>query len=201
MHKIIHWFSASAIQAFAFVSIVAIAQEIPISPQQKNTPKICSFNTVENLLPPIASQQSSSLFAYLGQQGFVQDSDGSWVCYVSDSKKEWRYYTLFKVQQIGEKLIATSFIENGNWIDGQETRSLDLFMTLIEKHIRTTDGNRQSIRNYLATFISLVKQGKVPPLPRGYLFDQPHRGFVSYHSLTSGKFQGTAITININILK
>ncbi|GAA6619575.1 hypothetical protein [Scytonema sp. NUACC26] len=199
MHTLIHWLSASAIQAFAFVSFVAIAQQSPIPEQQKPIQKLCSFDTVENLLPPIASQQSSSPFAYLAQQGFVQDAEGSWVCYVNDSKKEWRYYTLFKVQQIGEKLIATSFLENGNWVDGQEIRSLNLFMTLIEKNIRTTEGNRQSIRNYLGTFISLVKQGRVPPLPRGYLFDQPNRGFVSYHSLASGKFKGTAITINLNI--
>ncbi|GAB1542206.1 hypothetical protein NUACC21_48800 [Scytonema sp. NUACC21] len=200
MNIIIQYFSAFAIHVFALtgVSYVAIAQENTTILQQK----LCSFDAVEKLLPPIASQQTSSPLSYLSQEGFVQDSDGSWVCYISDPKKEWRYYTLFKVQQTGGKLIASSFLENGKLVDGQENRSLDLFIMLLEKNVSSIgQENRQSIRRYLEAFISLVKQGKVPPLPRGYLFDQPHRGFVSYHPLTGSKFQGTAITININISK
>jgi len=75
-----------------------------------------------------------------------------------------------------------------------------LFLMLIENHTKTSQGNRQSIRRYLEAFMSLIKQGKVLPLRRGYLFDQPNRGFVLYHPITGGKLQGTALTINIDML-
>jgi hypothetical protein len=169
----------------------------PAAPQTTTTQRICSFDPVENLLPPLTKPTDSKL-SYLAQQGFTQSPDGSWVCYVNDSQKEGRYYTLFKVQQIDGKLIASSFLENGSLIEGQKNRTLDLFMTLVKKHTKATQGNHQSIRRYLDTFISLVEQGKVPSSLRGYLFDQPSRSFVLYHSLTEGQLKGTAISININ---
>lgn len=122
----------------------------------------------------------------------------SWVCYVNDPKKEGRYYTLLKVQEVDGKLIASSFLDSGSLIEGQENRSLDLFMTLIGNHTKTSQGNRQSIRRYLESFISLVRSGKIQPSRRGYLFDQPSRSFVMYHPLGSGELKGTGITININ---
>ncbi|NEQ19300.1 MAG: hypothetical protein F6K28_05630 [Microcoleus sp. SIO2G3] len=91
-------------------------------------------------------------------------------------------------------------LKNGSLIDGQDNRSLDLFMMLIKNHTNGTEGNRQSIRRYLEAFMSLVKQGKVPALRRGYLFDSPSRGFVSYYPL-SGQIKGTAISIDIDMLR
>ncbi|MBW4634936.1 MAG: hypothetical protein KME30_24425 [Iphinoe sp. HA4291-MV1] len=173
-------------------------QEIPTTPQPGTTQKLCSFDAVENLLPPPTGEQSRSALSYLGQQGFTQKPDGSWVCYVRDNQKQEFYYTLFKVQQIDGKLVASSFLNNGNLIEGQDTRTLDLFMTLIENHTKTNQGNRQSIRRYFESFITLVKQGKVPSSGRGYLFDQPSRGFIIYNTVTGGQLKGTAITININ---
>jgi hypothetical protein len=117
---------------------------------------------------------------------------------VRDNQKQGIYYTLFKVQQIGGKLIASSFLNNGTLIEGQDSRSLDLFMALIENHTKTNQGNRQSIRRYLESFIGLVKQGKVASTGRGYLFDQPSRGFILYNTVAGGELKGTAITININ---
>lgn len=200
MNIIIHLFSAFAIPAFAlaFMSFVAIAQDVTTAPQQR-TAKICSFDAVDTLLPPVQNSQSSnSLFSYLATQGFVEKHDGSWVCYVSDPTKDGRYYTLFKVQQVGKKLVGSSFLDGGKLINGQDNRTLNLFMMLVEKHTNTTDGNRQSIRTYLQSFISLVKQGKVPASRRAYLFDQPSCGFVFHPILTEG-LQGTAITINLNV--
>ncbi|MEC4882620.1 MAG: hypothetical protein SAL70_14960 [Scytonema sp. PMC 1070.18] len=196
-----HYLGVFAIQAFALtaVSFVSVAQEIPTYNQEKTVEKICAFDAVEKLLPAPVNRQTQSPFSYLEQQGFVQDSDTSWVCYVNDPKKEGRYYTIFKVQQIDNKLVASTFLENGNLIAGQKNRSLDFFITLIENHTNTTPGNRQSIRIYLDSFFSLVQQGKVPLSRRSYLFDQPNRGFVSYHPLLSGKLQGSAVTININM--
>lgn len=202
MSIIIRLLSTFAIQVStcAVLSCVVTAQQVPTTSQQKTTQRICSFDIVENLLPSPQSQQTHSPLSYLMQQGFVQDADGSWICYVSDPNQEWRYYTLFKVQQINGKLVASSFLDKGSLIDGQDNRSLDLFMLLIENHTKTTQGNRQSIRRYLEAFMSLVKQGKVLPLRRGYLFDQPNHGFVLYQPLTKGKLQGTAVTINIDML-
>jgi len=175
-----------------------IEQKAPTTPQQTTAQSICSSNySIEDLLPPPAGEDINSPLSYLEQQGFTQDEDGSWVCYVSDPKKQGRYYTLFKVQQVKGKLIATFFLDQGSL--GQDNRSLDFFMAVIEKHTKTNQGNRQSIRRYLDAFLSLVKQGKIQPSNRGYLFDQPNRGFVIYHSLSSAKLQGTAITINIDI--
>ncbi len=173
-------------------------QQTPTVPPPGTTQKICSFDAVESLLPPPTGEQTASAFSYLAQQGFTQKPDGSWVCYVRDNQKQGLYYTLFKVQQIDGKLIASSFLNNGSLIEGQDARSLDLFMTLIENHTKTNQGNRQSIRRYLESFVALVKQGKIPSSGRGYLFDQPSRGFILYNSVTGGELKGTAITININ---
>ncbi|MBW4605993.1 MAG: hypothetical protein KME22_01915 [Hassallia sp. WJT32-NPBG1] len=199
MNIFLRFFGAAAfiIYAVAAVSDVASSQEAPTASPGKITQKICSFDAVESLLPPL-SQPSNSPISYLAQQGFTQSPDGSWVCYVNDRNKEGRYYTLLKVQQIDGKLVASSFLEQGSLIEGQENRSLDLFMTLIENHTNTSQENRQSIQKYLETFISLVRSGKIQPSRRGYLFDQPSRSFVMYHPLKEGELKGTAVTININ---
>ncbi|WP_017317959.1 hypothetical protein [Mastigocladopsis repens] len=202
---------ALSVSAYAAMPDFAIAQQTPTVPQPETTQqtptvpqpettqqKICSFDAVENLLPSPTGEQSLSPLSYLAQQGFRQNPDGSWACYVRVEQKQERYYTLFKVQQVNGKLIASSFLNNGSLIEGQDIRSLDLFMMLIEKHTKTNQGNHQSIRRYLESFIALVKQGKVPPSGRGYLFDQPSRGFILYNTATGGELKGTAITININ---
>ncbi|KAB8335016.1 hypothetical protein SD80_001200 [Scytonema tolypothrichoides VB-61278] len=203
MNIIIRLLSAFAFSASAFtaVSFMTLAEEVTNAPQQRTLQRICSFDPIADLLPTPQNQPTNSPLSYLAQQGFIQNPDGSWICYVNDPKKESRYYTLFKVQQIDSKVVASSFLENGSLIDRQDDRSLDLFMMLIKNHTNATLGNRQSIRRYLEAFMSLVKQGKVPASRRGYLFDSPSRGFVSYYPLTSGKIQGTAITIDINMLR
>ncbi|WP_460201099.1 hypothetical protein [Scytonema sp. NUACC21] len=166
--------------------------------QQATTQKICSYNTVEGLLPPPSSSQGNSPLSYLAEQGFVQKADGSWLCYASDPQKPGRYYTLFKVQQVNGALVATSFLDRGSLLQGQRDRSVDLFMTLIQNHTRANPDNQQSIQRYLTSFVSLVEEGKIQPSRRGYLFDQPSRGLVLYHPVTGGDLQGTGITININ---
>ncbi len=199
MNTIIRLLSAIALPVSVFSAMSeAVAQTAPTAQQQKTTPKICAFDSVENSLPPTISKQNNSPLSYLQDQGFTQKQDGSWVCYINDSQKDERYYTLFKVQQVDGKLVATSFLDSGSLISGQENRSLDLFTMLINNHTNTSPQNRQSIRRYLDTFISLVRSGKIQPSRRAYLFDQPNLGFVIYHSLTGGKLKGTAITININ---
>ena len=202
MNIVIRLLSACALSASAFaaVSLIAVAEEVTTAPQQRTPLRICSFDPVADLLPTPQNEPTNSPLSYLAQQGFIENRDGSWVCYVNDPKKESRYYTLFKVQQINGKVVASSFLENGSLINGQDNRSLDLFMMLIKNHTHGTQGNRQSIRRYLEAFMSLVKQGKVPALRRGYLFDSPSHGFVSYYPLISGKIKGTAISIDIDML-
>jgi hypothetical protein len=189
---------AISVSAVAIMPYFAIAQETPTAPQQKRTQKLCSSDAAGDLLPPAVSQKSGEPLSYLGEQGFTQNSDGAWICYAGDSRKQGRYYSLLKVQQIDGKLVASSFLDTGMLLEGQDDRSLDLFMMLIEKHTKTNQGNRESIRRYLESFLSLVKQAKVQPSNRGYLFDQPNAGVVIYHPATGGKLKGTAITININ---
>ena len=199
MNIFVRFFGAAAfaIYAVAAVSDVAFSQEAPTASPKRITQKICSFDAVESLLPPL-SEPSNSPISYLAQQGFIQNTDGSWVCYANDPKKEGRYYTLLKVQQIDGKLVASTFLDQGSLIEGQENRSLDFFMTLVDNYTNTTRNNRQSIRKYLETFISLVRSGKIQASRRGYLFDQPSRSFVMYHPLNAGELKGTGITININ---
>ncbi|WP_017317272.1 hypothetical protein [Mastigocladopsis repens] len=187
-----------SLSAVAVMPYFAIAQQTPTTPQQKMTQRLCSSDSVEDLLPSPVSQKSGSPLSYLAQQGFRQNPDGSWVCYVNDSRKQGRYYSLLKVQQINGKLVASSFLDDGILVEGQDERTLDLFMMLIEKHTKTNQGNRESISRYLESFFSLVKQGKVQPSGRGYLFDQTNGGVVIYHPVTGGKLKGTGITININ---
>ncbi|NMF65208.1 hypothetical protein [Brasilonema octagenarum] len=207
MNIIIRLLSAFAVSASAFttVSSMVLAEGVPTTPQQRTEQRICSFDPVADLLPTPPNQPpnqpTNSPLSYLAQQGFIQNPNGDWVCYVNDPKKESRSYTLFKVQQIDGKVVASSFLENGSLINGQDNRSLDLFMMLIKNHTNATLGNRQSIRRYLSAFMSLVKQGKISASPRGYLFDSPSRGFVSYYPLRGGQIQGTAITIDINMLR
>jgi len=169
------------------------------TPLLQTTQKICSSDTADHSLPPVTGKPTNSPLSYLQEQGFTQNPDGSWVCYVNDAQKDGRYYTLFRVQQTNGKLVATTFLDRGSLSTGQDIRSLDLFMTLISNHTNTSPDNRQSIRRYLETFTSLVKQGKIVPSHRAYLFDQPSRGVVIYHALTGGKLKGTAITINIDL--
>jgi hypothetical protein len=182
-------------------SIAATAQQTPSAPQQRTTQRICSLDPVEDLLPPRQSKPGNSLLSYLAEQGFTKNQEGSWVCYANDPKKEGRYFTLFKVQEINGRLIGSSFLDQGSLIEGQENRSLDFFMMLIERHMSTSQENRQGIRRYLESFISLVEQGKIQPTRRGFLFDQPNRALVLYHTLSSGTLKGTAITVNIYLPK
>jgi len=208
--KIIAYLSRSfALQFLAFAAISSVttlnnnslrayAQETSTDTQPQ-TQRICSLDPVEDLLPPRQTKTSNSLFSYLAQEGFTQNKDGSWVCYVNDPKKEGRYYTLFKVQELNGKLIGSSFLDGGTLIVGQENRTLDFFMKLVEHHLDGDQENRQSIRRYLETFISLVKQGKIKASRRGFLFDQPQRALVLYHTLGEGELKGTAITLNIQI--
>lgn len=198
-----HLFAFAAISCIAIVAnqqMRVYAQEAPSTAQPTTSQKLCSFDPVENLLPPLPSQ-SNSVLSYLGQEGFTNTQDQAWVCYVNDSKKEGRYYTLFKVQERNGKLIGSSFLDNGSLITGQDDRSLDFFMTLIERHTNTTPETRQSIRRYLEAFITLVEEGKIKPSRRGFLFDQPNGALIMYHPLTTGELKGTAITINIQAPK
>jgi hypothetical protein len=184
---------------FSALSSMAIAQETPAAPQQTTTQKICSLDPVESLLPPVQTKTNNSLFSYLVQEGFTQSKDGSWVCYVNDPKTEGRYYTLFKVQEQKGKLVGSSFLDNGSLIEGQDTRTVDFFMKLVEHHLDRDQENRQSIRRYLESFVSLVKQGKIKTSRRGFLFDQPNRALVLYHALGTGELKGTAITLNMQL--
>lgn len=199
-NKLVHLFSTFvfSISTLAVISDVSIAQEATMTTQEKTVQKICAFDKVENLLPPIQSQNNSSTLAYLAQQGFTENADGSWSCYASDSRKQGRYYTLFKVQQVEGKLVATTFLEEGSLMEGQDNRSLELFMLLIQNHTKAKQANLQSIQRYLETFMSLIQEGKVPASSRGYLFDQTNRAFVLYHPVKGEKLKGTGITININ---
>jgi hypothetical protein len=212
MNIIVRLFGAIALQisAFAAMSTMAMAdekplrvytQETPAASQQKTTQRLCSLDPIEDLLPPVQTKASNSLLSYLAEQGFIQNQEGSWVCYANDPKKEGRYFTLFKVKQVDGRLIASSFLDEGSLIQGQENRSLDFFMMLIKRHINTSPENRQGIRRYLEAFVSLVKEGKIKPTRRGFLFDQPNRGLVLYHTLSSGNLKGTGITINISLAK
>jgi len=201
MRKITHLSRILAIQvlALAALSNMAIAQETPAAPQESATQRICSLDAVESLLPPAQTTTSNSLFSYLAQEGFTQSKDGSWVCYVNDPKKEGRYYTLFKVQELNGKLVGSSFLDNGSLIEGQDSRTVDFFMKLVEHHMDGNQENRQSIRRYLESFVSLVKEGKIKASRRGFLFDQPNRALVLYHALSAGELKGTAITLNLQL--
>jgi hypothetical protein len=203
MEIMTHWSRALGLQllVFAVLSNMAIAQEPAAAPQQTTTQKICSLDPVESLLPSTQTKTSNSLFSYLSQEGFSQSKDGSWVCYVNDPKKEGRYYTLFKVQELNGKLVGSSFLENGSLIEGQDSRTVDFFMKLVEHHLDGDQENRQSIRRYLESFVSLVKEGKIKASRRGFLFDQPNRALVLYHALGSGELKGTAITLNIQLAR
>lgn len=201
MRSIIFLFKLVSFSTLLLISAssVALAQKTQTPPEQNTTQKICSSDPVENLLPPLAGQKitNDAQLSYLANQGFTQSEDGSWVCYVNDTKKEGRYYTLFKVQQVNGKLIGSSFLDGGSLIAGQDSRSLDFFMALIEHHTNINPENRQSIRRYLEAFINLVEEGKIQPSRRGFVFDQPNRALVIYHKLTTGDLKGTAITLNL----
>ncbi|MEH1932920.1 MAG: hypothetical protein V7L14_04170 [Nostoc sp.] len=212
MNIIVRLFGAIVLQVSALAAMSSMAmsdvpalrvytQKVPAASQRKTTQRICSLDPIEDLLPPPQTKASNSLLSYLAEQGFTQNQEGSWVCYANDPKKEGRYFTLFKVKQVESRLIASSFLDQGNLIQGQENRSLDFFMMLIERHMNTSQENRQGIRRYLEAFVSLVKQGKIKPTRRGFLFDQPNRALVLYHTLSSGNLKGTGITINIYLPK
>ncbi|HYW19239.1 MAG TPA: hypothetical protein VE956_07960 [Nodularia sp. (in: cyanobacteria)] len=199
MKIIVHLASALLLQVLGLAALsgTGIAQNTIVIPQEQKTQKICSLDSVADLLPALQNQQSNSSLAYLAEEGFIQSQEGAWVCYVNDPAKPDRYYTLFKVQEQDGQLIGSSFLENGSLIEGQETRSIDFFMTLVENHMNTSPDNRQSVRRYLETFVSLVKDEKIGASRRGFLFDQPNRALVMYHALSTGELKGTAITINI----
>jgi hypothetical protein len=208
MNIIVRLFGAIVLQLSALAAMSSMAmsddkplrvyiQEASATSQQKTTQRICSLDPIEDLLPPPQTKANNSLLSYLAEQGFTQNQEGAWVCYANDPKKEGRYFTLFKVKQVDGRLIASSFLDEGSLIQGQENRSLDFFMMLIEHHLDTSQEKRQGIRRYLGAFVSLVKQGKIKPTRRGFLFDQPNRALVLYHTLSSGELKGTGITINI----
>ncbi|MEH2160478.1 MAG: hypothetical protein V7K38_05405 [Nostoc sp.] len=212
MKIIVRLFGAIVLQVSALLAMSSMAmsedkplhintQETPAVTQQKTTQRICSLDPIEDLLPPLQTKANDPLLSYLAEQGFTQNQEGSWVCYANDPKKEGRYFTLFKVKQVDNRLIASSFLDEGSLIEGQENRSLDFFMMLIEHHLNTSQQNHQGIRRYLEAFISLVKEGKIKPTRRGFLFDQPNRALVLYHTLSSGNLKGTGITINIYLPK
>jgi hypothetical protein len=199
MKIIFHLASAFVLQVFmgAAMSSISMAQDVILTPQETTNQRICALDPVQNLLPPVVRQDNNSLLAYLAQEGFIQNEEGAWVCYVNDPQQRDRFYTLFKVQVQDGKVIASSFLENGQLIEGQENRMIDLFMTVVGNHMNTNQQNSESIRRYLETFVSLVQQNKIQASNRAFLFDQPNRALVVYHNLSQGTLQGTAITINI----
>jgi hypothetical protein len=212
MNIIVRLVGAIALQVSVLVAMSSMAmsadkplrlriQEAAAVSQRKTTQRICSLDPIEDLLPPPQTKTNNSLLSYLAEQGFTQNQEGSWVCYANDPKQEGRYFTLFKVKRVDNRLIASSFLDEGSLIQGQENRSLNFFMMLIEHHLNTTQENRKGIRRYLEAFVSLVKQGKIKPTRRAFLFDQPNRGMVLYHTLSSGNLKGTGITINIYLPK
>jgi hypothetical protein len=133
----VFFFQVSALAAMSNIAMSddkptgVYTQETPTVSEQTTTQRICSLDPIEDLLPPPQTKASNSLLSYLADQGFTQNQEGSWVCYANDPKKEGRYFTLFKVKQVDNRLIASSFLDEGSLIEGQENRSLDFFMMLI----------------------------------------------------------------------
>lgn len=207
MSRIIHLNKLITLTAIATLTLSSVkqlsvnAQDVQNTPEAAKPQKICSSDPVENLLPSLQNRPTSPKFSYLAEQGFSRGEDDSWVCYVDDPNKEGRSYTLFKVKEDNGVLIGSSFLDNGNLIIGQDSRSLDFFMTLIQRHTDISQETQKSVRKYLEAFISLVKDGKITPSRRGFVFDDPNKALIMYHPLSTGGLKGTAITINIQLPK
>ena len=66
------------------------------------------------------------------QLGLIPAKDGSYVCIVQDPNNSRREFTLFKVKRIDNILVASSFLDRGEFLAGQKKAVSDLFLEMIQ---------------------------------------------------------------------
>lgn len=133
------------------------------------------------------------------QLGLVPAKDGSYVCIVRDPNNSRREFTLFKVKRIDNILVASSFLDRGNFLAKQKQAISDLFLEMIQFYTDLPPEYDSGIDSYFQEFYSRMADGRLQPSSdRVYAVDEPSSTVIMYHPAT-GDFQGTVISLNISL--
>jgi hypothetical protein len=129
--------------------------------------------------------------------GLTQELDGSYGCMAKDPNNSNRKYTVFKVKKVGDVLVVSSFLENGEFLPGQEKATTDFFLEMIDFYTEIPSNYYNGIQRYFQEFYQRIADGRIPTSSdRTYPIDEPEKLVVIYHEL-NGELPGKAISLNI----
>ena len=132
--------------------------------------------------------------------GLVSSKDGSYVCTVTDPNNNRRRFTLFKVQRIDNVLVASTFLDRGQFLAGQKQAISDLFLEMMQFYTDLPATYYPGVKNYFQEFYLRMADGRLKPSSdRVYAVDEPSATVIMYHP-SQGEFQGTVISLNISLL-
>jgi hypothetical protein len=181
---------------------------------QKDRSNLCTFfaeakkvdNYQEDAPPPVRTlEDNNSNTARISvsekilyqELGLTPSEDGSYVCLVTDPNNTRREFTLFKVKKIDNILVATTFLEGGNFFAGQEQATTNLFLEIIQFYTNIPEEYYSGINRYFQEFYLRIADKRLKPASdRAYPVDEPSTTVIMYHSL-QGEIKGTAISLNI----
>lgn len=132
--------------------------------------------------------------------GLIPSKDGSYVCIVTDPENNRRRFTLFKVQRIDNIVVASTFLDRGEFLAGQEQAISDLFLEMIQFYTDLPEEYYPGVNNYFQEFYLRMADGRLKPSSdRVYAVDEPSSTVIMYHP-SVGEFQGTVISLNISLI-
>ena len=144
----------------------------------------------------VARQEISEMIFYQ-RLGLIQSRDGAHVCLAQDPVNSRRQFTIFKVKKVNNILVVSTFLNSGEFMEGQEIAATNLFLEMIRFYTDIPDAYHQGIRQYLQEFYIRMFDGRLTPSSDlAYPIDEPTAAVIMYHSLT-GPIPGTGISLNI----
>ena len=181
-----------------------------------DSPNICANFTskkkavdTNNAPPPVRnlnqlqsnnSHTSITEEIFYQQLGLVSSKDGSYICMVTDPNNNLRQFTLFKVQKINNVLVASTFLDQGEFLAGQKQAISDLFLEIIQFYTDLPATYYPGVKNYFREFYLRMADGRLnPSSDRVYAVDEPSSTVIMYHP-SQGEFEGTVISLNISLL-
>lgn len=213
-------------KAFYLISAIALGVLIPTnswgetaieenSAQKDNTnicanfaPKTKTADNFNDVPAPVRTLNNDSAVTdinvseeiFYQQLGLIPSRDGSYVCVVTDPDNNRRKFTLFKVQRIDNIVVASTFLDRGKFLAGQEQAISDLFLEMIQFYTDLPEEYYPGVNNYFQEFYLRMADGRLKPSSdRVYAVDEPSSTVIMYHP-SVGEFQGTVISLNIPLL-
>ena len=140
------------------------------------------------------TQEELELYQKLGLSNL---GNGSYGCLVKDPDRPNRQYTIFKVKKIDRVLVVSTFLDEGEFITGQQSAATQLFLEMINFYTEIPQPYYSGIKRYFQEFYQRIADGRiVPSSNRTYAIDEPAATIAVYHPLR-GNMLGTGLSLNI----